>query len=261
MSPKVAESQPGRVILVTGGGAGIGAAICRTLADRGWRVAVTDVDRVAAERVAAAIGGVGLALDVTDRASIVAAADAAEAALGPIDAWVSNAGVSTMARFVDITESEWDRNVDVNAKGPFLCGQEAARRFIARGVPGIIVNTASMAGKRGAAPFLAHYVASKFAVVGLTQAMAAELATHGIRVNCVCPGYVATGMQDRELQWEAELRGLTVEAVRELYLADTPLRRIETPKDVAGVVAFLVSPDAAFITGEAIAVNGGAFMD
>ena len=77
----------------------------------------------------------------------------------------------------------------------------------------------------------------------------------------VCPGYVATGMQDRELKWEAELRGTTVEAVRELYLADTPLRRIETPQDVARVVAFLVSPDAAFITGEAIAVNGGAFMD
>lgn len=261
MSSKMAASQPGRVIVVTGGGAGIGEAICRTLADRDWRVAVTDVDQVAAERVAATIGGVGLALDVTDRASISAAADAAEAALGPIDAWISNAGVSTMARFVDITESEWDRNVDVNAKGPFLCGQEAARRFMARGVPGIIVNTASMAGKRGAVPFLAHYVASKFAVVGLTQAMAAELAPHGIRVNCVCPGYVATGMQDRELQWEAEIRGLTVEAVRELYLADTPLRRIETPQDVAGVVAFLVSPDAAFITGEAIAANGGAFMD
>lgn len=261
MSSKVVGAQPGRVVLVTGGGAGIGAAICATLADRGWRVAVTDVDQVAAERVAAAIGGVGLALDVTDRASIAQAADAAEALLGPIDAWVSNAGVSTMARLVDITESEWDRNIDVNAKGPFLCGQEAARRFIARGAPGIIVNTASMAGKRGAAPFLAHYVASKFAVVGLTQAMAAELAPHGIRVNCVCPGYVATGMQDRELEWEAELRGLTVEAVREIYLADTPLRRIETPQDVAGVVAFLVGPDAAFITGEAIAVNGGAFMD
>ncbi len=251
----------GGVVLVTGGGAGIGEAICRTLAERGWRVAVTDIDQAAAERVAAAVGGVGLALDVTDRASIAAAAEAAEATLGPLDAWVSNAGVSSMARFVDITEREWNWNVDVNAKGPFLCGQEAARRFIARGTPGIIVNTASMAGKRGAAPFLAHYVASKFAVVGLTQAMAAELAPHGIRVNCVCPGYVATGMQERELQWEAELRGTTVDRVRELYLADTPLGRIEAPQDVAGVVAFLVSPDAAFITGEAIAVNGGAFMD
>ena len=261
MSPHAIQSPPGRVVLVTGGGAGIGEAICRTLADRGWRVAVTDIDLAAAERVAAAIDGVGLQLDVTDPGSISAAADAAEAALGPIDAWVSNAGVSTMARFVEITEADWDRNLAVNAKGPFLCGQEAARRFIRRGVPGIIVNTASMAGKRGAAPFLAHYVASKFAVVGLTQAMAAELAPMGIRVNCVCPGYVATGMQDRELQWEADLRGLSVDAVRELYLQDTPLHRIETPEDVARVVAFLVSPDAVFITGEAIAVNGGAFMD
>lgn len=261
MMPKPIGPRGGGVVLVTGGGAGIGEAICRTLAERDWRVAVADIDQAAAERVAAAVGGVGLALDVTDRASIAVAAEAAEQALGPLDAWVSNAGVSSMARFVDITEEEWDRNVDVNAKGPFLCGQEAARRFISRGTPGIIVNTASMAGKRGAAPFLAHYVASKFAVVGLTQAMAAELAPHGIRVNCVCPGYVATGMQERELQWEAELRGTTVERVRELYLADTPLGRIETPQDVAGVVAFLVSPDAAFITGEAIAVNGGAFMD
>ena len=260
MSPN-SVTRDHQVVLVTGGGAGIGEAICRTLAARGWRVAVTDIDGAAAERVASAIGGVGLTLDVTEPASITAAADAAEAALGPIDAWVSNAGVSSMAPFVDITGAEWDRNVDINAKGPFLCGQEAARRFIARGVPGIIVNTASMAGKRGAAPFLAHYVASKFAVVGLTQAMAAELAPHLIRVNCVCPGYVATGMQDRELRWEAELRGLTIDEVRGLYVADTPLRRIETPEDVAGVVAFLVGPDAAFITGEAIAVNGGSFMD
>ncbi len=182
------ESLPGGVVLVTGGGAGIGEAICRTLADRRWRVAVTDIDLAAAQRVATAVGGVGLQLDVTDPGSIAAAADAAEGALGPIDAWVSNAGVSTMARFTEITEADWDRNVDVNAKGPFLCGQEAARRFISRGAPGIIVNTASMAGKRGAAPFLAHYVASKFAVVGLTQAMAAELAPMGIRVNCVGPG-------------------------------------------------------------------------
>ena len=249
------------VALVTGGGSGIGEAICHVLAQRGWRVAVTDVNRAAAERVASAVGGIGLALDVTDQRSIAAAADAAEATLGPINAWVSNAGVSSMARFVDITVAEWDHNLDVNAKGAFLSGQEAARRFIARGEPGIIVNTASMAGKRGAAPFLAHYVASKFAVVGLTQAMAHELAPYGIRVNAVCPGYVATSMQERELVWEAELRGSTVEAVRDLYLADTPLRRIETPDDVARVVAFLVSPDAGFLTGEAIAVNGGAYMD
>jgi meso-butanediol dehydrogenase / (S,S)-butanediol dehydrogenase / diacetyl reductase len=143
----------------------------------------------------------------------------------------------------------------------FLCGQVAARQFIDQGGGGAIVNLASMAGKRGAAPYLAHYVASKFAVVGLTQAMALELAPHGIRVNSVCPGYVATAMQERELAWEAELRGTTPGAVREEWVADTPMGRLEAPEDVAGVVAFLVGPDAAFMTGEAIAVNGGAHMD
>ncbi len=251
----------GRVVLVTGGGAGIGAAISSVLAARGWRVAVTDKDGLAAERVADSIGGMAAKLDVTVAASISRAADEVEARLGPIDAWVANAGVSSMAPFTEISEPEWDRNVDINAKGVFLTGQEAARRFIARGGGGVIVNTASMAGKRGAAPFLAHYVASKFAVVGLTQAMAAELAPAGIRVNCVCPGYVVTGMQERELAWEAALRGCTIEAVRALYVADTPLRRLETPEDVATVVAFLLSPDAAFMTGEAVAVNGGSFMD
>jgi meso-butanediol dehydrogenase / (S,S)-butanediol dehydrogenase / diacetyl reductase len=98
-------------------------------------------------------------------------------------------------------------------------------------------------------------------VVGLTQAMALELAPHGIRVNSVCPGYVATAMQERELAWEAELRGTTPGAVREEWVADTPMGRLEAPEDVAGVVAFLVGPDAAFMTGEAIAVNGGAHMD
>ena len=251
----------GRAVLVTGGGAGIGEAICRVLADRGWRVAVTDIDGAAAARVAESVGGVAAELNVTVAASISRAVDEVEAKLGPIDAWVANAGVSSMAPFTEISEIEWDRNVDINAKGVFLTGQEAARRFIARGRGGVIVNTASMAGKRGAAPFLAHYVASKFAVVGLTQAMAAELAPAGIRVNCVCPGYVATAMQERELAWEAALRGSTVESVREAYVADTPLRRLETPDDVAAVVAFLLGPDSAFITGEAVAVNGGSFMD
>ena len=198
---------------------------------------------------------------MTDRASIVAACDLATRELGPLEVWVSNAGVSTMAPFVDISEDEYDFNMAINAKGVFLCGQIAARRFIAQGGGGSIVNTASMAGKRGSVPYLAHYVASKFAVVGLTQAMAAELAPHGIRVNCVCPGYVATSMQERELAWEAAIRETTVDAVRQLWVDDTPLGRIETPEDVASAVAFLASADARFITGEALAVNGGSFMD
>jgi NAD(P)-dependent dehydrogenase (short-subunit alcohol dehydrogenase family) len=129
------------------------------------------------------------------------------------------------------------------------------------GLRGKIINTASMAGKRGNAPFLAHYVASKFAVVGLTQALAGEFASQGITVNAVCPGYVRTSMQEREAQWEADLRGISADEVRKLYINDTPLRRLETPEDVAGSIVFLASPASDFITGEAINVNGGSFME
>lgn len=256
----------GRLAVVTGAGGGIGAAIARRLGRDGYAVAVTDLDEAVARRVAEEIGEKGgearaHALDVTDPSSIRGTLDDAVRAFGPLNAWISNAGISSMGPFVDLTEKDWDSNLGVNAKGPFLCGQAAARRFIDQGSGGVIVNLASMAGKRGAAPYLAHYVASKFAVVGLTQAMALELAPHRIRVNSVCPGYVATAMQERELDWEAELRGTTPEAVREDWISDTPMGRLETPEDVAGVVAFLVGPDAAFMTGEAVAVNGGAHMD
>jgi NAD(P)-dependent dehydrogenase (short-subunit alcohol dehydrogenase family) len=118
-----------------------------------------------------------------------------------------------------------------------------------------------MAGKQGRVPFLADYVASKFGVIGLTQAMAFELAEHNITVNSVCPGFVATPMQDRELAWEAELKGTTVDDVRTSWVADTPLGRLQQPEDVAHSVGFLLSDKAEFITGEALSVNGGAYMD
>jgi NAD(P)-dependent dehydrogenase (short-subunit alcohol dehydrogenase family) len=134
------------------------------------------------------------------------------------------------------------------------------RYWLAGGIEGVIVNTASLAGKQGV-PLLAHYAASKFAVVGFTQSLAREVAGHGIRVNCVCPGFVRTAMQAREVEWEAQLRGMTPNAVRAEYLALTPLGRLEEPEDVADVVVFLASDAARFVTGEALNVTGGVRMD
>jgi NAD(P)-dependent dehydrogenase (short-subunit alcohol dehydrogenase family) len=258
MTPRALD---GRRAIVTGGGAGIGRAIVLALAAAGARVAVTDLDGAAAGRVAreAGAGHVAFPLDVTDAAATARAVQEAAEALGGLDAAVANAGISTMARVVDLTEAEWDANMAVNAKGVFLTDQAVVRHFLATETRGVIVNTASLAAKVGA-PLLAHYSASKFAVAGFTQALAREVAPQGIRVNCVCPGFVNTAMQDREAAWEAQLRGMTPEAVRAEYVSLTPLGRLQVPEDVADVVVFLLSDASRFMTGLAVDVNGGAFM-
>jgi meso-butanediol dehydrogenase/(S,S)-butanediol dehydrogenase/diacetyl reductase len=250
----------GRRALVTGAGTGIGRAIATALAGAGARVAVTDIDPAAAEKVAEELGGVAFRLDVTDAAETAAVIERAAARLGGLEIVCANAGVSTMSRVVDLSEAEWDHNIAVNAKGVFLTNQAAVRHWLAAGSKGVIVNTASLAGKQGVA-LLAHYAASKFAVVGFTQSLAREVAEHGIRVNCVCPGFVRTAMQEREVAWEAKLRGLTPEAVRAEYVALTPLGRLEEPEDVADTVVFLASDAARFVTGEALNVTGGVRMD
>jgi meso-butanediol dehydrogenase / (S,S)-butanediol dehydrogenase / diacetyl reductase len=253
-------------VVVTGAGSGIGRAIATVLAERGWQVVATDVDVDAAERVsqilpaAAGQGHEAARLNVSSPDEATSVADDIADRLG-LHAWVSNAGISFMHRFIDAPVERFDQTMDVNLKGVFVCGQAAARAMIRTGTRGSIVNTASMAGKQGRVSFLSDYVASKFGVVGLTQAMACELGEHGITVNCVCPGFVQTPMQSRELEWEAQLRGTTPEAVRQMMIDDTPLGRLEQPEDVARTVAFLLSEDARFVTGEALAVNGGAYMD
>jgi NAD(P)-dependent dehydrogenase (short-subunit alcohol dehydrogenase family) len=258
----------GKNYVVTGAGSGIGRASAIALADSGATLFVSDLDIDLAKKTVSEIVKTGgsasaHALDVTNSEQCNALAQS----VGRLDGWVNNAGVSSMNRLTALTEKDWDFNMDVNAKGAFF-GTQAAVRVMEKqdrdplsGLRGKIINVASMAAKRGNAPFLAHYVASKFAVLGFTQAVAGELAEIGITANSVCPGYVATSMQERELAWEASLRGISVEKVKELYIADTPLRRIETAADVASVILFLASSASDFITGEAINVNGGAFMD
>ncbi|WP_431232399.1 SDR family NAD(P)-dependent oxidoreductase [Mycolicibacterium psychrotolerans] len=255
-----------KTVVVTGAGSGIGKAIATVAAQRDWRVVVTDIDLDAATAVAAGLedpAGLGheaTQLDVTDPAQAAMVADDIADRLG-LDAWMSNAGISFMVPFLDVSLDNYELTMDINLKGVFICGQAAARAMVRTGRRGTIVNTASMAGKQGRVPYLSDYVASKHGVVGLTQAMAYELAEHGITVNCVCPGFVETPMQSRELDWEAQLRGTTPEKVKQMWIDDTPLGRLQQPEDVAYTVAFLLSDDARFITGEALAVNGGAYMD
>ena len=252
----------GRRALITGGGAGIGRAIAAALAGAGARVVVTDRDEAAASAVADELGtgAIAAGLDVTDAEETARTFDRVIADWGGIDIVCANAGVSTMNPVVDLSEAEWDANINVNAKGVFLTNQAAVRRWLVARRPGVIVNTASLAGKIGA-PLLAHYSASKFAVVGFTQALAREVAPHGIRANCVCPGFVRTAMQEREIVWEARMRDMTPEAVRADYVAQTPLGRLEEPEDVADVVLFLASDLSRFLTGEAINASGGVRMD
>lgn len=257
-----AQTHPGlagKTAFLTGGATGIGWAIARALAAQDVRVVIADLNAEAARRAAAELGPRhhAVTVDVRERASVEAAFAEAVAEMGGIDICLANAGVSTMRPAVELTDQDWDFNMDVNARGVFLTNQTAARHFLERG-KGVIVNTASLAAKVGA-PLLAHYSASKFAVVGWTQGLARELAPKGIRVNAVCPGFVRTSMQEREIAWEAELRGMTPDAVQQDYIAQTPLGRIETAEDVAGVVVFLCSDAARFMTGQAINVTGGVY--
>lgn len=247
---------------MTGGATGIGLAIARSLGDAGARVVIADLDAAGADRAAAEIGhgASGIAIDVRKRDSVERAFAIVEQRLGGYQILCANAGVSTMNLVADLTDEEWDFNFDVNARGVFLTNQAAVRHFLKSGTKGIIVNTASLAAKWGA-PWLAHYSASKFAVMGFTQALAREVAANGIRVNCVCPGFVKTGMQSREVQWEAKLRSMTPQAVIDEYIAQTPLGRLELPEDVAKAVLFLCSDLSGFITGEALNVTGGVRMD
>jgi len=237
------------------------------LAKEGSTVFVTDLNRDWAERTANEItenrGKATFAkLDVTDKSEVDTVVDTCWRENGPIHFLINNAGVSTMNHVWNLTEKDWDFNMDVNAKGVFLVTVSALRKMLNHAYgkeKPKIVNTASMAGKIPGL-FLAHYTASKFAVIGFTKECAVELAPYGINVNCVCPGYVKTSMQERELEWEAKLSGKTVEQVKAGYLAQVLLGRLCEPEDVATIVAFLCSHEADYMTGQAINVTGGQIM-
>jgi len=250
-----------KIALVTGASKGIGRAIAIAFAKEGANVVVNyfksedDANDVVKEINAMGRTAVPVRADVSKIDEVKAMVKRTIDQFGRIDILVNNAGVSTMGLLVDLTEQEWDYNMDVNAKGVFLCCQAVARHMMDRRY-GRIINISSAAGKTGAR-FLSHYCASKFAVIGLTQSLALELASYGINVNAVCPGYVETDMQSRELVWEAKLRGISSEEVKRGYLGSVPLGRLGKSEDVAKVVVFLASAQSDYMTGQAINVTGG----
>ncbi len=244
----------GKVVLVTGAQRGIGRAIAVRFAEAGADVALNFLDdKAAAESAAAEIIALGrravtLAADIARPEEARRLVGDAERALGPVDVLVNNAGIFPRAPFLDLTEEMWDAVLDTNLKATFVCSQEAARRLVAAGRPGSIVNLSSGAPYRGSMRATA-YMASKLGIVGLTRGMARELAPHGIRVNAVAPGITNTAMPRQ---------GNTEEALATLGRSN-PSGRLAEPVDIADVVVFLATDEARFVVGQLIHVNGGDY--
>ncbi len=254
----------GKITVVTGGGSGLGAAICRACAAEGARVAVTDLRPEAAEQVAAEIRAAGgqaqaWSLDVADRATVERAADQIASLWAPVDIWVNNAGISRVIPFQECTDELWDQILRINLKGAFIGCQVALRQMLPRR-RGVILNMSSQSGKVGNSQYAA-YCASKFGVIGLTQSLALEFARDGIRVNALCPGVAFTALWDEEHTRDyGRKRGMPAEAVRSYLEEKNPMGRLCLPEDVSQAAVFLASDDAAYITGQAINISGGSVM-
>ena len=241
---------------MTGAGGGIGRAIALRLALEGMAVAVLDRDGAAAQPVAAEVGGVAVTADVTSATEMSGAVDAVLGRLGRIDVLVNNAGVAWMGPALDMPLEALQAMLRVNIEGVFIASRAVLPHMMARG-SGSIVNLASWAGKTGNAYF-AGYSASKFAVVGLTQALAREMAPHGVRVNAICPGIVVDTAMRTAIEAQQRHYGLPETSEREKSI---PMGRVSVPDDVARIAAFLASDEASYMTGESINLSGGLLMD
>ncbi len=267
----------GQVAIVTGAGRGIGRATALELARLGADIVVAELDRANAERTAAEVLALGrrasvVPTDVTSRVDLTTMVERTRAAFGRIDVLVNNAGIYRAAvslniteehwdavmLSLDITEEHWDAVMNINAKAVFFASQAVLPTMIAQ-KRGAIVSLASMAGKVGSRTNL-PYNASKAAVISITKSLALAHAADGIRVNCVCPGFVETDMWQLVSREQGALLGLSPEDFTEQRAAQVPLGRMEHPEDVAKVIGFLASDRAGYMTGQAINVTGGLIM-
>ncbi len=286
-----------KIAIVTGAGQGIGRGVALRLGQEGAGVVVAEYNRDTAAAVAAEIeaaGGVGMAypIDISDVAAVRKMVEDVVAHFGRIDILVNNAGVVQTKPMLDLTEADWDRVVDINLRGTFFCLQAVAQQMIRqlpeslRGGAGLadlltaqlskettevvttsllpcygkIVNFSSISGRRGR-PLSTHYAATKAAIINVTQSAALALAPYRINVNAVCPGIVPTPMWDSIDKDRADLFGARPGEAMSAFINQVPLKRAATPEDLAGAVAFLCSPDADYITGQALNVDGGYEMD
>ena len=248
----------GKTVIVTGGGGGIGGAACRRFAEEGARVAVFDVDEKAAAKVADAVmqangKAAALGCDITDYAACQAAVRAAEAALGPIDVLVNNAGWDVFKLFADTTPADWTKIISINLTGALNMHHAVLPGMMAR-KKGRIVNVSSDAARVGSSGE-AVYAACKAGLIGFSKTLAREQARNGITVNVVCPGVVQTNLYANYKQGARN-----PDKLDEAFRRAIPLGRLGEPDDLHGAICFLASDDAAFVTGQVISVSGGLTM-
>jgi meso-butanediol dehydrogenase/(S,S)-butanediol dehydrogenase/diacetyl reductase len=255
------ERNFGKVAFITGAGQGIGEAIALRLAKDGFAVACADMNVSSADAVVKKIEATGgtacvVEVNVSDRASVFAAVEEAARQLGGLDVVINNAGVAPITPIEDITPEIYRRAFDINVGGVLWGIQAAVKTFKSLGHGGKIINACSQAGQVGN-PELAVYSGTKFAVRGITQTAARDLAAHGITVNAYCPGIVNTPMMQKVAQDLADNASETFEWGMEQFAKNIALKRISEPGDVAACVAFLAGPDSDYMTGQAVIIDGG----
>jgi len=239
----------GKTALVTGGAKGIGAATAERLASEGAHVVVADFDEATATETAERIGGRAVRCDVTSRDDVEAAA-AAAAETGRLDVLVTCAGIIRDNLLHKLTDDDWEAVIATHLRGSFLAAQAAQARMVEQKSGAmVLVSSTSALGNRGQA----NYSAAKAGIQGLTKTLAIELGRFGVRANCVAPGFIVSAMTEQT----AERLGVSFEDFQTAVAAQTPLARVGQPEDVAGVIAFLCSDDAAYVSGQVIYVRGG----